>query len=138
LILDDLDWELNLITPILMISHLLVFFEIPDNMLNYVYRHAQTLADKLISYYEFAQYLPSELAMACIYYSLKICKLPNEIFENAMHKLGDLLDSVRKHQILVCCGKMASYLIPEPHTQLYIPGISSNPWKMDVSKAITS
>jgi hypothetical protein len=119
LILDNLNWDLNFVTPSLMIYHFLPFFEIPYGLEGYVYRQAQNMVNMMHSQYEFLQYLPSELAMVSIYCALKLCALEDDIFQNVLCELSSsFLYLIRRRQIALCCKKMISCIGPKLRAEI--------------------
>ena len=137
--MEVLNWELNLVTPILMVNYLLPFFAIPQRMLFVrVYSHAVELIHLMESHYEFLQYLPSELALASIYCALRMGAISDSIFRNAMYDFGNLLDPVRKRQFIACYNRLVFRLRPELSVIIDPYRTSCIQWGIDLPTAVIS
>jgi hypothetical protein len=105
-VLDHLDWRLNIVTPTLMITYMLSQFNLPKTVVTYIYYLAHHCAENLQAEYLFTSYYASEIAMASIYWAIRMSDLPDTIFFDGLYIIKGILCTERFHRAEECYKRM--------------------------------
>jgi hypothetical protein len=91
LVLERLNWKVNFVTPIVLITYMLSQFKIPETQLPHIYSVAHRCAESLQAEHIFMCYHASEIAMVSIYWAFQIVNLPESLFFCGLYNIRDLL-----------------------------------------------
>ena len=101
-VLKSLNWKVNFVTPIVLITYMLSQFKIPQTLLPCIYSVAHRCAESLQSEHMFMCYYASEIAMVSIYWAFQMVNLPEALYLCGLYNMKDLLCTEHLNRAAEC------------------------------------